>query len=166
MTDRRSGDGSAGIDRRTLLKGIAKAGAVAWAVPVVHTLNMRVANAQTASPRTECYCVEWRPSDQPQCGEQPSGRGTCGICPPDTVAGGCAPGHFSVTLGGGGAWVVNMSPGCTFLDGVAYSKCSAPAVCEPAAVGPGATSATFFPCGDSGDHAIHHIEFVFCCEVA
>jgi hypothetical protein len=163
MTD---GTPEGGVDRRTALKKIAKAGAVAWAVPVVHTLNMRAAAAQAASPRTECYCVEWRPSDQPQCAEQPSGRGTCGICPPDTVAGGCGPGHFSVGIGSQGTWVVTMNAGCTFLDGVAYSKCAAPAVCEPAAVGPSATSATFFPCSDSENHAIHHIEFVFCCEVA
>lgn len=154
------------VDRRTALKKIAKAGAVAWAVPVVHTLNMRTAAAQTASPRTECYCVEWRPSDQPQCTEQPAGRGTCEICPPDSVAGGCDPGHFSVALGGEGTWIVTMAPGCTFLDGVAYSKCASPAVCEPAAVGPGATSATFFPCMEPSPRGIHHIEFVFCCEVA
>jgi hypothetical protein len=166
MNDGTTGSGDDGFDRRTLLKKIAVAGSVAWAVPVVNTLNMRAANAQTASPRTECYCVEWKPSDTPQCGEQPSGRGTCGICPPDTVAGGCASGHFSVGLGGNGTWVVTMAPGCTFLDGVAYSKCAAPAVCEPAAVGPSATAATFFPCGDEADHTIHHIEFVFCCEVA
>ena len=163
MTD---GPSNPNIDRRTALKKIAKVGGVVWAVPVVQTLNMRAASAQTASPRTECYCVEWRPSDRPQCGEQPSGRGTCGICPPDTVAGGCDPGHFTVSLGSGGSWVVTMGPGCTFLDGVAYSKCSAPAICEPAAVGPSATTATFFACSDQPNHAIHHIEFVFCCEVA
>jgi len=166
MTDEATGGGNDGIDRRTLLKKIAVAGSVAWAVPVVNTLNMRVANAQTASPRTECYCVEWRPSDNPQCSEQPAGRGSCEICPADTVAGGCASGHFSVSLGGGGTWVVTMAPGCTFLDGVAYSKCGSPAVCEPAAVGPGAGSASFFPCTDPINQGIHHIEFVFCCEVA
>ena len=81
MTDDTTGTEDNGIDRRTLLKKIAVAGSVAWAVPVVNTLNMRVANAQTASPRTECFCVEWKPSDNPQCGDQPSGRGTCGSAP-------------------------------------------------------------------------------------
>jgi hypothetical protein len=156
-----------GLSRRDALKRIAVAGGVVWAVPVVQTLNMRSAAAQTTSARTECYCVKWDPSDSNPCDEDP--HDVCDVCPSDVVSGGCAPGHFSVVQNADGTWTVTLAPGCTFLEGFAVSKCARD-LCEPAVPNANATAATFFPCPEpdpppNGSHDISHIDFVFCCEV-
>jgi hypothetical protein len=156
-----------GLTRRAALKRLAAAGGVVWAVPVVQTLNMRSAAAQTTSPRTECYCVKWDPSDDPACHEDP--EDVCDVCPADVVSGGCAPGHFTVSQNVDGTWTVILAPGCSFLEGFAVSKCSHD-LCEPAVPNASATAATFFPCVEpdpppDGTHDISHIDFVFCCEV-
>src|SRR5215217_4015058 len=47
-----------GISRRRVLKGMAAAGAVAWATPVVQTVNMQRAWAQNTSPGRVCYRIK------------------------------------------------------------------------------------------------------------
>jgi hypothetical protein len=168
MTDSDETTHAGGLSRRDALKRLAAAGGVVWAIPVVQTLNMRSAAAQTTSPRTECYCVKWDPTQDPMCSENPSGPGSCNICPADVVSGGCAPGHFTVTQNPDGTWTVILAPGCTFLEGSAVSKCASD-LCEPAVPNATATAATFFPCSEPDpppdEHDISHIEFAFCCEV-
>jgi hypothetical protein len=154
------------ISRRSALRRIVIVGGAAWAAPTVQTLNMARASAQTAggSPRSECYCVKWDPTESPNCHEGP---GQCNVCTADSVEGGCSPQRFTVTQNADGTWTVTLNEGCSFLEGHSVSKCGRN-LCEPA-IPTGDSGATFVPCADPSpppdEHDISHIEFVYCCEV-
>lgn len=151
------------LSRRNALKRMAVIGGAAWAAPVIQTLNMPHAAAQTAggSPRTVCYCVKWDPSDSPSCDE---GNFQCNVCTDDSVEGGCSPQRFTVTQNADGTWAVTLNAGCTFLEGHSVSKCGH-TYCEPAIPNASDTGATFVPCHtDRHDKDISNIQFVYCCE--
>jgi hypothetical protein len=141
-----------GIDRRQMLKRVAAAGAVAWTVPAIQTLNMSKALAQVGSPGDVCYTVKLENT----C-ESPSANSNL------AQSFGCLYAFVSVVKNTNGTWQVTLPAGCYFVAG--FSK--AGRTCVPAqTVGGdqaanGDTGTIVFPPGTQ--NAISHIELTFCC---
>ncbi|MFB3738470.1 MAG: hypothetical protein ACE14W_05850 [Candidatus Velamenicoccus archaeovorus] len=111
MTEEQRPDG---ITRRQALKRMAAAGAVAWAVPTVQTLNMARASAQVGSPPPGCVQFRVNPG------------GTCGnvnpinSCFDNSVTDDCAP-FDSATANSGADWIICLKSGCTLQAGDSVS---------------------------------------------
>lgn len=156
-----------GIDRRQMLKRVAAAGAVAWTVPAIQTLNMSKALAQVGSPGDVCYTVKLENTcESPSANSNLAQSFGClyafdpDVIVTDTTAG-CS--LVSVVKNTNGTWQVTLPAGCYFVAG--FSK--AGRTCVPAqTVGGdqaanGDTGTIVFPPGTQ--NAISHIELTFCC---
>ena len=104
-----------GISRRQALKRIAAAGAVAWAVPTVQTINMSRAFAAT-SPQQVCYRIKVEEGGSCQ-----TGIGANDCLDPSSfegnllnTTGGCS--HFvSLVESSDHEWVVTVDQGCEVI---------------------------------------------------
>ncbi|MBT8206897.1 MAG: hypothetical protein HKN07_05245 [Acidimicrobiia bacterium] len=181
------------VTRREMLKRGAVTGvAIAWATPVIQTVSMSKAFAQTASdmptttttteppPPATYYAVKIEPTNN--CVDisgqtNPTGAGQCldvdAIVTP--VAGGCA--HIA-SINNANAdnkptpWEVVLEDGCTPLDMACYIKTGGSVQCQSvdhASVWDAATNTLTFPhptdpaTGELKD--ISHVEIVICCEM-
>jgi hypothetical protein len=156
-----------GIDRRQMLKRVAAAGAIAWTVPAIQTLNMSKALAQVGSPGDVCYTVKFEDTcSSPSANSNLSQSFGCLYAfDPDVIVkdttGGCS--IVSVVKNADGTWRVTLPAGCYFVAG--FSK--AGRACVPAQTVGGDQAEK----GDTGTivfvpstrNAISHIELTFCC---
>jgi hypothetical protein len=178
-----------GVSRRDFLKrGAALGGAIAWATPVVQTIGMRAAFAQTASPA----CTVWYAAKIQRIGDTATGEcvDISGQTNPNdqqcldaddigvpVVAGACASGHIqSWSIPEQGAddktWTVRLDDQCQFVDGTGrclvkvgnacYSEVeSGPNEGDHVCQWDAATRTLTFLSPDGRD--ISHVEFAFCC---
>lgn len=175
------------ISRRDFLKrGAALGGAIAWATPVVQTIGMRSALAQTASPACNAWyaakiqridktavgeCVDIHNQSTPnaqQCLDSdslgvPIEEGSCGhiqswsLAPEDAT---------------NKSWTVTLDDQCQFVDGSGRCQVkSGPECFEEVVLGPNtgddvcqwdADTRTITFLSPDGDD-ISHVEFAFCC---
>ena len=182
------------VTRREMLKrGAATGVAIAWATPVVQSISMSKAFAQTVSeptttttttttapPVTTYYAVKIEPTNR--CVDisgqtSPKGEGQCldvdAIVTP--IAGGCA--HIASISNAHEdnkptPWVVVLEDGCTPLDMACYIKTGGSVKCQSvdhSSVWNAATNTLTFPhptdpaTGQLKD--ISHVEIVICCEM-
>jgi hypothetical protein len=155
-----------GVSRRRVLKGIAAAGAVAWATPVVQTVNMQRAWAQNGSPERVCYRVKVE-SD----GGCDEGFGTKDCLDPAeagvTAKGGCAAASPVLVSATDCAWVVRVNPNCVIEDATAkvgQGQTEEGCVLNPTVTGLGTSEVTISTCELNLQNAISHVEIVVCCE--
>jgi hypothetical protein len=112
------------IDRRTLIKGAAVAGAAAWSAPIIIDSLSSPAGALTTGPKG-CSAA---------CFNAPPGRATC---TPDSTAAACTKPDclnntqtagcvmMSGDCSGGGSWTATVNPACSCLI-TAYSQKTPP----------------------------------------
>jgi hypothetical protein len=145
------------ISRRRALKRMAAAGAVAWAAPVVQTVNMQRAWAQNASPQRVCYRIKIESDGTCETG---LGRNDC-LDPssPDGLLteGGC---EFFVSLDrvSDCIWTVTVDGDCEIVAATAKTGNE----CHEFD-GSGTNSITIHTC-QLDDRAISHVELAICCE--
>jgi hypothetical protein len=157
-----------GISRRRVLKGMAAAGAVAWATPVVQTVNMQRAWAQNGSPHQICYRIKIESDGSCQEG---FGRNDC-LDPssPDglVTSGGCAAaGPITLTKDASQPnckWTVTVT-GCVITEATAKTgnECQQQGDSDLHVTGLGTNTVTIDTCGVQ--QGISHVELAVCCEV-
>ena len=177
-----------GVSRRDFLKrGAVLGGAIAWATPLVQTIGMRSALAQTASPA----CNVWYAAKIERVGDtavgvcidiydqtNPQGKGECldtDSLGPTIEAGACdhLQGWSLAPQGAGNkSWTVTLDDQCLFVDGSGRCKVKSGGDCfETVESGPNAgkdvcqwdldTRTLTFLSPDGQD--VSHVEFAFCC---
>lgn len=145
------------ISRRRALKRMAAAGAVAWATPVVQTVNMQRAWAANGSPVRECYRIKVESNGKCETG---LGKNDC-LDPssPDGLLteGGCA---FFVSLDkvSNCIWTVTVDGDCEIVAATAKTGPECHDI-----DGTGTNTITINTCL-LDKRAISHVELAICCE--
>jgi hypothetical protein len=160
-----SASGWGRVNRRTLIKGAAAAGVVAWAAPVIVE-----SMASPAAAAVTCFNArEENISTTPDCAPGGVGGSACVSTTGTTADGSCSKIHF--THNGDGSWTVSVAAGCTLVQvgafyGVTNCRCFCP---DCGSFGCGACT-TNGSCGTSvnipatdGQHGLSHIDAVACC---
>jgi hypothetical protein len=140
------------LSRRQVLKGAAVAGAVAWATPVIQTINP--ARAYAGTPSQVCYSVIIDSNGQCIPAQNPSDY-QC-ITPEIGETDGC--GFVIASPAAGGVMAVAVAEGAELIDAGTKSRTGG---CSPGS--PTANSRAFaFGAMESGDGEIEQVEMVIC----
>jgi hypothetical protein len=149
-----------GVSRRRVLKGIAAAGAVAWATPVVQTVNMQRAWAENGSPERVCYRIKIESDGT--CDEG-IGNNDCLTTDGFESDGGCtaaAPITLTKDLNDPDCkWTITVNPNCVITEATAKTGNE----CHENLPGTGTNTINIDTCL-LDDQGISHVELVVCCE--
>lgn len=143
------------ISRRRALKRMAAAGAVAWATPVVQTINMQRAWAENASPPRNCYRVKIE--DDGSCDDGQPGANDC-LTTGDFLAGGCDAVSPDLVISSGCEWIVTVNGDCVITEATAKTGNECHSI-----PGSGTNTITINTC-EVDEQDISHVELVVCCE--
>jgi hypothetical protein len=156
------------ISRRRALKRMAAAGAIAWATPVVQSVNMRRAWATNGSPERVCYRIKIESNGSCQTG---LGRNDC-LDPssPDGLltTGGCqAAAPIMLTkdpVHPNCIWTITVNSDCVITEATAKTgnECQLPGDPDLQVTGLGTNTVTINTC--SFKLGISHVELAVCCE--
>ena len=161
-----------GIDRRDLLKKAAVAGAVAWSVPAIQTLNMPEALAAVGSPGETCFTVR---IDRHGCSSPNRWTKLKTTYPglwaydPDLIVNDTTRGCTKVKVlsrdcDRWGTWKVVLADGCYLVAGFTQSgKSFAPANLANGQPAPKGTTGTIY-FKPTKRYGCSHIELTICCK--
>ena len=169
-----------GLSRREVLKrGAVLGGSLIWAVPTIQAIGMSAAFANETSPVCNVYFAakigqEGQEEDAPiicvSIHNQGVGPGKClnvvqiAEDNPFTVSDGACDRVESFTSPDEANWTVTLDPGCQLWDAaVGIKSGGSGSECVPQAGYSLSTDGRTITFEKPLDHAISHVEFIFCC---